>query len=284
MAIKNMKPAYVKRVLKVLIYIEDHLEEEIHTKTLADIACYAPFHFHRIFQSIVGETTQQYIKRLRLEKAAAKLRYSQESITDIALIDFDSSSAFAKAFKKCMGTSPRNYRLLYTEANIMTRKIQDLLPIIPAIEPIQDIGVWFVRRTGNYTISSQQAWDTMVDFIKKNKLDMQNLRCFSIVPDNPEITSEEKLRFDACIEARADIRPEGEMAHQTLKGGKYAVFTHMGSHEQISDTFDRIFLKWLPDADQNIDDTRLIFCEHFNLEYSDEDAHKRLTKIYLPVA
>lgn len=61
---------YVKRILKVLIYIEDHVEEEMTLDELAKVACLSPFHFHRLFQAIVGETLYKYAKRLRLEKAA----------------------------------------------------------------------------------------------------------------------------------------------------------------------------------------------------------------------
>lgn len=76
---------YVKRILKVLIYIEDNVDEELTMEGLAKQACYSPFHFHRVFQAIVGETVHQYVKRLRMQRAAGKLRYTDEPVTKIAL-------------------------------------------------------------------------------------------------------------------------------------------------------------------------------------------------------
>lgn len=276
----------VKRVLKVLVYVEAHSEEEITMEKLAKIACYSPFHFHRLFQAIVGETIHKYVKRLRLEKAASRLRYTDQPITDIALdAHFDTPSAFTKAFKQWIGKSPRNYRSFYKEVNKMTKQMNELLMIKPdKIEKLSAIDLLFIRKTGNYETSSQEAWDAMAAFIKEHGLDYSQLRYFSICHDDPWITSEEKLRFDACIQVPQGFQEKGEIGRQVIKGGKYAVFTHAGPHHQIKDTFKRIYLKWLPTSQEAVDDHRPVFCEHFNLEYVDKDESKLITKIYLPIS
>ena len=100
-------------------------------------------HFNRVFQSVVGETIHKYIRRLRLERSANKLRYSDTLVTEIALDScFDTPSAFAKAFKQCIGSSPRDYRALYREVNIMENQIANLIDIYPEkIEKTEDIDV-----------------------------------------------------------------------------------------------------------------------------------------------
>lgn len=280
-----MNNHYVKQILKVLIYIEDHIEDEMTIVELAKVACYSPFHFHRIFQAIVGESIHKYVRRLRLESAAGKLLYSNQPITGIALdANFDTSSSFTKAFKQCMGKSPRNYRLLYKEVNMMTRKINELSTITPKkIEKVSDLNLMFIRRLGNYTTSSELAWDAMKAFIKEENLDKSKLRYFSITHDDPQITNEEKLRFDACIQTTQKVQDKGEIGHQTLKGGKYAVFVHQGSTSGLDDTFDRIYLKWLPNSKENLDESRPPFCEHLNTEYEHIDDSKFITNIFVPL-
>lgn len=276
----------VKRILVVLIYIEDHIEDELTTKELSKVACYSPYHFHRIFQVIVGETVHKYVRRLRLEKAAGRLQYTNQPITDIALdTKFDTPSAFTRAFRQCMGTSPRNFRLLYTEVNRMTKKISDLPIIDPEkIEKIADINILFIRRCGSYDTSAESAFHAMRAFIQENKLDEAKLRHFCLTHDDPQIAKEDTLRLDACIQAPAGISESGEVGRKILKGGKYAIFTHYGSHSTIGETLDRILLKWLPNSTENFDDTRLFFSELFNLEHVDKDESKLITKIYIPVA
>ncbi len=276
---------YVKRILKVLIYIEDHIEDEISMEELAKIACHSSFHFHRIFHRVVGETSHKYVRRLRLEKAAKKLRYTEQPITEIALdSQYDTSSAFTRAFKQAVGKSPRNYRTLYKEVNAMTKKITELATITPeTIVKISDMDLLFIRRLGKYSESACQAWESMHTFIEQHHLDRATLRYFGISHDDPSVTSEEKLRFDACIFVPRSIQFSGEIGRQTLKGGKYAIFTHYGSCDCLDEIFDRIFFKWLPDSKENFDEARPIFYEYFNIELAKTNESKFVTKIHIPL-
>lgn len=277
---------YVNRILKVLIYIEDHIDDEISMEQLASIACQSPFHFHRVFHLIVGETAHKYIRRLRLEKAAMKLRYTKQPVTEIALdSQYDTPSAFTRAFKQVQGDSPRNYRILYQEIKTMTKKIADLPTIAPEkIEKTSDLEVLFIRRVGNYQESASQSWVSLHTFIEAKHLNKASLRYFGIAHDDPRVTSEDKLRYDACILAPKNVKAEGEVSEQTLKGGKYALFIHHGSYDKLDDTFNQIFLKWMPSSKETFDETRPIFEEYFHLEHVKTDPSKLLTKIYIPLA
>lgn len=64
---------YRKRINKVLAFIDDHFNEALPLGRLAGVAGFSPFHFHRIFQSFTGESLHEYIKRIRLGKAAHQL-------------------------------------------------------------------------------------------------------------------------------------------------------------------------------------------------------------------
>jgi len=62
--------SYKERVLRVLMYIHSHLDETMSLEDLAGIAHFSPFHFHRIFRGMTGESVKEHIRRLRLERAA----------------------------------------------------------------------------------------------------------------------------------------------------------------------------------------------------------------------
>lgn len=277
---------YVRRVLKVMIFIEKNLDEDLTMEELAKVACYSPFHFHRIFQAIVGETVHQYVKRLRMQTAAGKLLYTDQTVTEIALdANFETPSAFTKAFKQFMGSSPKSYRSLYAAVDTITRKIKELPMIKPdKIEKdLPDLHLLFIRRYGDYTKSPWLAWQAMSSFFNENRLDRSKMRYFGISHDNPQVTSEDKLRYDAAILAPAGVNGKGEVGTQTLKGGKYVIFTHRGSYEGLEDAFNRIFLKWLPESKENFDESRAPFCEYLNMEYVKTEPEKLITKIYIPL-
>lgn len=277
---------YVKRTLKVMIYIEENIDEDLTLERLAKIACYSPFHFHRIFQAIVGETVHSYVKRLRMQTAAGKLLYTERPVTAIALdASFETPSAFTRAFKQFMGSSPKNYRSLNSATNLILQKIKELPMIKPdKIEKsLPDLHLLFIRRYGNYTQSPSAAWQSMFNFIKENNLDRSKLRYFGISHDDPQVASEDKLRYDAAILAPKGSKEKGEVGCQVLKGGKYAIFTHHGSYEGLEEAFNRIFLKWLPDSKETFDEAREVFCEYFNMEYVKTDPIKLVTELYIPL-
>ena len=76
------------------------------------IACFSPFHFHRVFTILTGETPTDYIKRTRIEKAAQLLKRNKElSATEIArLCGFSSLSLLSRNFRQYFNMTIREFR------------------------------------------------------------------------------------------------------------------------------------------------------------------------------
>src|SRR6516225_5095613 len=102
---------YAQRIDRVIDYLRGNLDRQVKLEELAKVACFSEFHFHRIFRAVSGETVNNFTNRLRLEKAARLLRYSDQSLTDIALdCGFSSSATFSRAFRSGYDTSPSQFR------------------------------------------------------------------------------------------------------------------------------------------------------------------------------
>jgi AraC family transcriptional regulator len=94
-------------------YIREHIHEPLDRETLAAVAGFSIPHFHRVFTAQVGESAISYVRRLRLERAARKLRMGAVDITEVALAaGYDTHAAFGKAFKQQFGLSPSEFRQL----------------------------------------------------------------------------------------------------------------------------------------------------------------------------
>ena len=106
-ALEPRRAEYAARFNRVVDYIQEHLSEPMDLETLAGVACFSPFHFHRLFHGWMGETIHHFLFRLRVERAAVQLVYNPgKSITEIALdCGFSSSATFARAFKSFHGRS-----------------------------------------------------------------------------------------------------------------------------------------------------------------------------------
>jgi AraC family transcriptional regulator len=104
---------YYERIDDVKQYIREHIDEPLNREVLAAVAGFSVPHFHRIFYSCEGDNIASYVRRLRLERAARKLRMGAVDITEVALAaGYDTHAAFSKAFKQQFGLSPSEFRQL----------------------------------------------------------------------------------------------------------------------------------------------------------------------------
>lgn len=107
-----LREEYISRINRVIDYIEANIDEDLSLEHLAGVADFSRFHFHRIFRALIGETLNQFIQRVRLEKAALQLAANpRKSITDIAFdCGFSGSAAFSRAFRETFRMSPSRWR------------------------------------------------------------------------------------------------------------------------------------------------------------------------------
>ncbi len=102
---------YRSSIHKAVRLLESRLDDPPDSVELAREACMSTAHFHRIFKGVVGESVVQYSQRLRLDRAAALLKFSNWPIQDICLsCGFDHPSSFARAFRRRYASSPQAFR------------------------------------------------------------------------------------------------------------------------------------------------------------------------------
>ena len=98
---------YVTRVNRVIDHVVEHIAEPVSLETAAELALFSPYHFHRIFKSLMGETLNEFVRRIRLERALAiRTHQPSQSWTEIALAcGFASSSDFSRCFTRVWPSS-----------------------------------------------------------------------------------------------------------------------------------------------------------------------------------
>lgn len=102
---------YLRRINRAIDHITGHLAEPLRLEQVASVANFSPFHFHRIFKAMVGETLHDFVKRVRLERAVALMSHRDgRSLTEIALAcGLGSSSDFSRSFRQHFGVPPRAF-------------------------------------------------------------------------------------------------------------------------------------------------------------------------------
>ena len=274
---------YIQRINKVVAYINNHLDETLDLKKLANEAALSDFHFHRIFRALKGEAIGGYITRLRLEATARLLRYTTLTIEEIAFnIGYETTASLSKAFKKQYGISPTEYRT-NKDTYIMKKEIinPDLALKTPKIVTLEPKNLIYVALTGAYgSLDYGKAYEQLWAVIKAQKLFTKGIEPICISYDDPKITEGSLQRSDVCLAIHKPATPQEEVSCKTLAGGKYAVFFYQGSYENLSQVYDTA-VRWVIEHEYTL-------CEEpFFEKYLNDARHtpkeKLKTEIYIPI-
>ena len=273
-----MNEDYIKRINKILVYIDNHLNADLSLETIAKIAFYSPFHLHRLFKSITNETLNGYVTRKRIEKAASVLMHKKEvSISDLVLqLGFSSNSSFTRAFKKYYQQSPSDFRKLHrnsfskngqmnskkgkeskeTEEYLCTPdNLKQRIQMNTRIEikelPAMD---WaFITQIGPDGLDA--AFSRLLQWAIPKGLVGENLKMGRIFHDSFKITQPEKVRMSACLLLQKPVEVSGEIGHTTTPKGNYIVGHFMIEPRDFGKSWQSLFL-WMNEngykkADQN---------------------------------
>ena len=275
---------YVQRINKVVAYINNHLDETLDLKTLANEAALSDFHFHRIFKALKGEAIGGYITRLRLEATARLLRYTALTIEEIAFnIGYETPASLSKAFKKQYGISPTEYRT-NKDTYIMKKEIinPDLALKAPKIVTLEPKNLIYVALTGAYgSLDYGKAYEQLWAVIKAQKLFTKGIESICISYDDPKITEGSLQRSDVCLAIHKPATPQDEVSCKTLAGGKYAVFFYQGSYENLSQVYDTA-VRWVIDQQYTLREEP--FFEKYLNDARRTPKEKLKTEIYIPIS
>jgi AraC-like DNA-binding protein len=116
-----MTPVHpVRHLLRAKDIIDARYREPLEVRVLARAAHLSPAHFSREFRRAFGETPHQYLLTRRLERAAALLRNTDRSVTDICFaVGLRSVGSFTTSFGRAFGVTPTEYRDAYPPAERM---------------------------------------------------------------------------------------------------------------------------------------------------------------------
>lgn len=246
---KKLNDEYHFRTNLAIDYIQSHFGKSLSLNTLAGVARFSRFHFHRIFRTVTGETTNAFLKRIRLEKATNQLILEKnKSITEIALdCGFSSSQNFAKCFKAYYGITPSDHRAEFNwnrllkkiknpedsdlaqhyqvHRNISIAKILDRkIPSQVSVKALPACRVAYLRCKPPFTPDLiRGTFIRLTNWALAKGIITRDTLFLGVHWNSPDITPREKMIYDACIAVPADVKPDRCVNVRTLAAGKFAV-------------------------------------------------------------
>ena len=238
---------YARRVARVTAALHERLDEGLSLDKAAALACFSPFHFHRIYRAVAGETLDETRRRLLLHRAAGELAASGETIDSIARrAGYGSAAAFTRAFardygqppaafRERVGSAPRARANALQEAPMFKVEIthQDAMRIVglPHVGDYQTIGATFERLGAlAYGWRFAPPFGFMV----------------GVYYDDPESVPANRLRAFAGLAAPDDFdAPEGIQSVR-IEAGPIASIVFKGPYAELPKAYADLFRRWLP--------------------------------------
>jgi len=260
----NKEKEYIDRINRVFDYIDLNIDKKINLDTLAEVACFSKYHFHRIFYSFTDESLYSYINRLRVERAAALLLTQKRTITSIAFsCGFNDSATFSRAFRKHFRISPsawikkknskidQEYKI--NTAYIYSRDlIKESITKAAVIEEktLQAMTVVYIRYTGSYARNNSlfhSLHKMLMDWGQERKLlNYPATKDVIIYHDPIGITDENRLRISVGITVSDDVLVSGEIGKLTIPNGRYIICRFELKNDEYGQAWTHVYRKIIP--------------------------------------
>jgi len=278
---KNRKvhSEYIRRINKAIEYITKNIDRNLSLDDVAKSSYFSPYHFHRIFHGLVGETVNDFITRKRMETAANRIVCKGDlNITEISEMGgFSSSANFSKAFKLYFGIAPsqlRNpkkvesskigkiyskygkefdpkslYSQFVTDLVIFNPdKLEELLMNVKVEDKNERLVAYLTAPKGYDLEAIFETWDKLSSWATSSGVQEHERKRYAICHDNPMVTPTDKCRYDASVEIDSSINVLAPFSTKIIPSGKYGVAHYKGDGDKVSNFYMELYSNWLPSS------------------------------------
>jgi AraC family transcriptional regulator len=284
---RTTRSDYAIRLERVFTWLVDHLDETLDLRRLADVACMSPYHFHRIYHAMQGETAADTVRRLRLHRAAVDLITGELPVSRIARrAGYGSQEAFTRTFKAAYGVPPARYRAAFVPMPTARRTEYEMETISTetryqaTTRELPAITVAALAHRGDYQAIAG-TFVRLATMAGPLGLFRPDTRSFGIYYDDPSATPAEALRSEACMTVPDGWVPSGELERREIRAGRYAVALHVGPYAELGHVYTWLYGTWLAQSGEEAADAPCI--EEYLNDARIVPAAELRTEIWLPL-
>jgi AraC family transcriptional regulator len=274
---------YADRLERVFRWLADHLDDTLDLVRLADVACLSPYHFHRVYRAMQGETAADTVRRLRLHRAAVELITGELPVARIARrAGYGSQEAFTRAFKTAYGVPPARYRASFVPIPAANRQESEMETTTyeVTLRNTSPIRVAALPHSGPY-VNIGSTFERLMAMAGGQGLLGPGMRSFGVYYDDPTATPASALRADTCLVIPDGVVPTGDLQVREIRGGRYAVVLHVGSYAELERPYKWLYGTWLAQSGEEPDNAPIVE-EYLNDARTVPPSELR-TEIWLPL-
>ena len=215
---------------RVLDYIGEHLDEELSLARLSEVGCFSRFHFHRIFQAVTGETLNNHVRRVRLERAASLMKASpRKRITDVAIeAGFAGTAEFSRAFRNHFDRTASSWdrrsplkksKICKAPGTLCFYDLEELKNWKAAANVrVSRLGAFryvYIRVFEPYgNTRLVDAYHALIGWLAERGTDVRDVVVIGMSLDDPSVTPSENCRYDLGVAFPKQTGPKRTMPEQ----------------------------------------------------------------------
>jgi AraC family transcriptional regulator len=263
---KEIQADYQNRINRVFDFIDENLDSDLSLTTISEIAFFSPFHFHRIFKFIAGETLNEYVNRKKIEKSTSDLLHKNLTTSEIAhKYGFSDNSSFSRAFKRYFGISPTVFKLQnpnrhskicqleskngqaypnYEKYICIINNLKKWIKMNAKIEikEMLKMDLAYVSSIGTQNLES--AYQKLMKWATPHDLMNEQTKMVTIYHDSFKVTEANKVRMSASILLNKPVEVNGEIGLTSIQKGKFIVGSFEIGLNEFEKTWTGLFL-WM---------------------------------------
>lgn len=301
----NTQPSsdYIQSINKALMYIDENLDNELNLETIASIAHYSPYHFHRVFKAITNETLKGFITRKRIEKAAAVLMHKEEVVISelSSLFGFNSHSAFTRSFKNFYKLSPTEFRDQHygkhrkiriedsknrqtntlPEAyicNIINLKKWTEMNATIIVKEIEEIRMASITHIGIEGVSL--AFERLIQWSNKHGLMHKESKLARVFYDSFKVTAPDKVRMSIGLLTEEAFEAKGIICKTIIPKCRSIVARFEIAPEDFEKSWTSLFMWMNRQGYQKADENPF---EIYHNDFREHPEGKFITDFYIPI-
>ncbi|MGJ7613880.1 MULTISPECIES: AraC family transcriptional regulator [unclassified Variovorax] len=242
--------SYRERVSRVVAAIVADPMAGHRLEDLARMAHFSPFHFHRVYSSIAGETVAATVRRVRLALATRLLEAGDQSVTQVAMaVGYDSPQAFTRAFGQFTGQSPRDFQQQMQRVALNAGAVTSVRIVERPAQRVQAL-----RHQGPLSTIPHTQRRLRVHAGDRAVSEWLGVSC----GDPADAAG---FRYYAAAASPQAWPANAEMQTLDLPAGRYALHSLAGPYARINAAVNALYARWLPESGYEPDDRPAL--EHY---------------------
>jgi len=300
---KEIQADYRNRINRVFEFIDENLSSDLSLNTVSKTAFFSPFHFHRVFKFITGETLNEYVTRRRIEKSALDLLHKNISATEIAhKYGFSDNSSYSRTFKKFYGISPTKFIKENPNKHSKIRQLkskngQEYPDYEKYICIINNLKKWItmnakieIKETPKLNVAGvthigiqgvENGFEKLIKWANsKDLMKDPEAKIGRVFYDSVKVTAPEKVRMSIFLTTNKPFKAEGEINKLTINKGRCIVGRFEITPVEFEKSWTSLFI-WMNENGykKSVENP----FEIYHNDYRNHPENKFIVDLYIPI-